>query len=217
MWYLYLDESGDLGFDFKNKHPSKYFTITILCFQEAQVNRELGYAVRRTLFRKLNQRSHRKCLIEELKGAHTTLDIKKYLYRQIQHIDFKIYAVTLDKQKTMRYARDNKAWLYNYVARLVLDQIPLENVDRKGIKFIIDKSKGRLEIARFNDYVRQHLHSRLNPDIPLFIAHENSKLQSGLQAVDMFCSGIFQKYEHNKTDWLNVFASKVSQEQLYQG
>ncbi len=30
MWYLYLDESGDLGFDFVNKKPSKFFTITIL-------------------------------------------------------------------------------------------------------------------------------------------------------------------------------------------
>jgi hypothetical protein len=23
MWYLYLDESGDLGFDFKKKNPSQ--------------------------------------------------------------------------------------------------------------------------------------------------------------------------------------------------
>jgi len=26
--YLYLDESGDLGFDFKNKKPSRFFVIT---------------------------------------------------------------------------------------------------------------------------------------------------------------------------------------------
>lgn len=30
MWYLYLDESGDLGFDFVNKKPSKFFTVSIL-------------------------------------------------------------------------------------------------------------------------------------------------------------------------------------------
>lgn len=27
--YLYLDESGDLGFDFENKKPSRFFVITI--------------------------------------------------------------------------------------------------------------------------------------------------------------------------------------------
>ena len=30
MLHLFLDESGDLGFDFVNKKPSKFFTITIL-------------------------------------------------------------------------------------------------------------------------------------------------------------------------------------------
>ena len=27
---IYLDESGDLGFDFENKQPSRYFVITVL-------------------------------------------------------------------------------------------------------------------------------------------------------------------------------------------
>ena len=30
MFYIYLDESGDLGFDFEAKKPSKFFTITLL-------------------------------------------------------------------------------------------------------------------------------------------------------------------------------------------
>ncbi len=29
MLYLYLDESGDLGFDFVNKKPTKHFVISI--------------------------------------------------------------------------------------------------------------------------------------------------------------------------------------------
>ena len=33
MRYLYLDESGDLGFDFVNGQPSKYFTVCILAIQ----------------------------------------------------------------------------------------------------------------------------------------------------------------------------------------
>lgn len=30
MWFLYLDESGDLGFDLVNKKSSKFFTVAIL-------------------------------------------------------------------------------------------------------------------------------------------------------------------------------------------
>jgi hypothetical protein len=33
MIFLYLDESGDLGFDFVNKRPSKYFVVTVLAYK----------------------------------------------------------------------------------------------------------------------------------------------------------------------------------------
>ncbi len=38
MLYLYLDESGDLGFDFFTKKPSKFFTITIMMMKEIEDN-----------------------------------------------------------------------------------------------------------------------------------------------------------------------------------
>ena len=41
MWYLYLDESGDLGFDFVTKRPSNFFTVTVLLGQGVENNRAL--------------------------------------------------------------------------------------------------------------------------------------------------------------------------------
>ena len=49
MLHLYLDESGDLGFDFANKNPSRFFTITILVVDGFEANRKLIAAVRKTL------------------------------------------------------------------------------------------------------------------------------------------------------------------------
>ena len=49
MWYLYLDESGDLGFDFVNKKPSKFFTIAILAVKGVENNRRLIKGVKVTL------------------------------------------------------------------------------------------------------------------------------------------------------------------------
>jgi len=37
MWYLYLDESGDLGFDFVHKKPLNFFTVTIPAVKEMQI------------------------------------------------------------------------------------------------------------------------------------------------------------------------------------
>jgi hypothetical protein len=41
MLFLYLDESGDLGFDFVNKKPSKFFVVTILAVKGYEENRKL--------------------------------------------------------------------------------------------------------------------------------------------------------------------------------
>jgi hypothetical protein len=38
LLYLYLDESGDLGFDFVNKKPSKFFTVTIMVINKNNEN-----------------------------------------------------------------------------------------------------------------------------------------------------------------------------------
>jgi hypothetical protein len=65
MWYLYLDESGDLGFDFVNKRPSKFFTIAILAVSGIDGNRDITNAVKITIRRKLNPKHHRKRMVEE--------------------------------------------------------------------------------------------------------------------------------------------------------
>jgi len=62
MWYLYLDESGDLGFDFANKKSSNFFIITILLVKGMENNRALVNAVKKTIKRKLNPGA----IVEEL-------------------------------------------------------------------------------------------------------------------------------------------------------
>jgi len=95
MWYLYLDESGDLGFDFVNKKPSKFFTVSILALGSVESNRKLIKAVKVTLRRKLNPKRHRRRIVQELKGRKTTFEAKQYFYRQVKNISFGIYAMTL--------------------------------------------------------------------------------------------------------------------------
>lgn len=43
--YLYLDESGDLGFDFVNKKPSGFFIITLLGISEAKTIKIINKAI----------------------------------------------------------------------------------------------------------------------------------------------------------------------------
>lgn len=211
MWFLYLDESGDLGFDFVNKKPSKFFTVTILAIKGPLNNRLLTKAVKKTLKRKLNRK---KATTEELKGARTIFEIKKYFYNQIKDLKFAIYALTLNKKRVYERLTRDKERVYNYISRLVLDKIPFEKAQVQ-VMLILDKSKSPKEIGDFNQYIFRQLKGRLDPKVPLDIKHENSRQYYGLQAVDLFSWGIFRKYEKKDTAWFDIFTEKVAFEEQY--
>lgn len=215
MWYLYLDESGDLGFDFVNKKPSKFFTVTILAINSVENNRRLIKGVKVTLRRKLNPKKHRKRIVQELKGRDTTIEVKKYFYKQIKTVPFGIYSMTLNKRRVYERLTKEKARVYNFIARQVIDNIPFEKNKGARVELIIDKSKSKPEILEFNSYIRSQIQGRLDPKITLDMYHWNSQENAGLQAADMFCWGIFQKYERRNSDWLDVFKEKVCFEDLY--
>jgi len=209
MWYLYLDESGDLGFDFVNKKPSKFFTITILAISDRDANLKIMKAVKKTISRKLNRPKHRKRIVRELKGTGTTIEIKKYLFNQIKDVKFGIYSITLNKKRVFERLTKDKSRVYNYVSRKVLDQIPFEQNNGDRVELIIDKSMGKPEIEEFNSYVRRQLEGRLSIKTPLDIYHRLSHESQGIQVADLFCWGIFEKYERKNFEWEDVFKGKV--------
>lgn len=167
MWDLYLDESGDLGFDFVNKKPSKFFTVTILALSCHDANRQMIKAVKTTLRRKLNSSKHQKRLAHELKGTGTTIEVKKYFYEKIKSTKFGIYSITLNKKKVFEKLSKEKTRVYNYIARRVLDQIPFEKNNGDRVELVLDKSMAKPEIAEFNSYIRRQLEGRLSPNMAL--------------------------------------------------
>lgn len=215
MWYLYLDESGDLGFDFVNKKPSKFFTVTILAMSSQDANTKMLKAVKKTLARKLNPKNKRKRIVHELKGTGTTVEVKKYFYQQVKNIKFGIYSVTLNKKRLFEKLTRDKERVYNFIARQVIDKIPFEKADGIRVELILDKCKGKPEIEEFNKYIRNQLQARLNPSTPLDIYHRISHENFGLQACDLFCWGIFQKHERKNLEWHNVYAKNILLDEVY--
>lgn len=208
MWFLYLDESGDLGFDFISKKPSKFFTITVLAIEGVLNNRLLINAVKKTIKRKLTS------TCRELKGASTTEEVKGYFYKLVKNLPFALFSISLNKKKVYERLTREKSRVYNFIARLVLEKIKLENAQVR-IELVADKCKGRHEIKEFNKYIFRELESRIDPKVPFNIHHWTSHQNKGIQAVDMFCWGFFQKYEKQNEKWLKVFSSKIKFDKQY--
>lgn len=208
MLYLYLDESGDMGFDFFGKKPSRFFTVTVLSIQGVENNRHLINAVKKTLKRKLKSRD------SELKGSKTSFEVKEYFFRQVNGLPFGIYSLSLNKKRVYEDLSQQKDRVYNFIARNVLDAIPVNKASQR-VQLVIDKSKSKREIKDFNQYIIRHLKGRIDPVIPLDISHWASHENYGLQAADLFSWGIFRKHEMKDLTWFNIFGSKVRKDSVY--
>jgi len=215
---IYLDESGDLGFDYANKKPSKKFVITLLVCKNKGAVDSFKRAVRRTLKNKLNHKKKNKRIVEELHATHLNNTIKQYFYQKIRNMDWEIYAVALNKSRVYDHLT-NKAGrkkLYNYLSNFLLEQVDLSSA-KPAVTLIIDKCKNKAEIEDFNQYLANQLEARLPLNVPLNIYHEDSKANTGLQAVDLFCWGIYRKYEHGDLEWYANYCSRIRFETEYLG
>ena len=213
---IFLDESGDLGFDFAKAKTSRKFVITLLVCDGPEAMDGFKKSVRRTLKNKLNHRKSGSRVVEELKGSGTALAIKEYFYRQISNTDWRIYTVALNKRRVEERLRTplGKKKLYNFLARFLLEHVDLSSA-APAVTLVTDRCKNKEEIKDFNRYVANQLESLLPLNIPLNIYHESSQANPGLQAVDLFCWGIFRKYESGDVAWYEYFAGRIAFETEY--
>jgi hypothetical protein len=215
MYYLYLDESGDLGHYTESPGASRYFVITVLEVTNDIDRKAIEKAVERTLKNKLHKRRSRQASsITELKATSTVFAIKQHFYRQIETIPFRLYAVILDKARFGNHLQFNHNRIYRFVTNLVIKALPLD-VASTRVTFVLDKRMGGVAMREFNELLRLQIESQISPLVPLFIDHHNSNKTRSLQAVDLFSWGIYRKYETADTKWYDVFREKIAFERVY--
>lgn len=214
--FIYLDESGDLGFDFNKRKTTKKFVITLLVCTSDNARMEFTKAVRRTLKNKLNRKKKKSRQVMELKGVKTTLEVKKYFFKNIKSNRWGIYTLILNKARLESHLQTKvgKKKLYNFLARFLVEKLNLSKVQR-NVELVVDRSKNKEEIRDFNQYIINQLEALLPLNTDLNISHLTSQESAGLQAVDLFCGGISRKYERNDRDWYNLYRNKIRFETEY--
>lgn len=213
--YIYLDESGDLGFDFTKSKTTKKFVITLLMCDSQAIPRDFKIAIRRTIKKKIN-RDKNISRVAELKGTNTTLQVKKYFFRQLKPDGWRLYTVILNKNRVEAHLRTAKGQskLYNFLARFLIEQLPLRQVT-SNVRLVVDRSKNRNEIKDFNQYLQNQIQALLPLNTGFSVEHLNSQESAELQVVDMFCWGIARKYECNDTEWYDIYRHKIAFETEY--
>ena len=212
--YIYLDESGDLGFDFTKPGASRFFVITLLVIHSNEVNRKMLRMVERTIKEKVNRNKKGKDITLEFKGNNTDIRVKEYFYRHIKDDYFDIFALILNKARVAQNLRQKKEKLYNFVSRKLLEKCHFHKAEDRVI-LTVDKRKNKEGIEDFNRYLFNELRALIPLKVPFEQYHEASYSHKGLQAVDVFCWGIYRKYERADFEWYNYFLTKIKEEIVY--
>lgn len=214
--FIFLDESGDLGFD-PNKRNSIHFTITLLVCEDKNVQDQIKKAVKRTLKNKINHKA-KKRPVAELKGTGTSLEVKKYFCERMPPQGWNIYSITVTKADVYQElaTATGKKKLYNYLTKKIIAKIS-SNESINSINLVVDKCKNKNERADFDQYIRSQLQQQFGSKTNISIHHEISQNDLCLQAVDLFCWGLQRKAEKQDTEWLDCFQEQVKVDLEYFG
>ena len=207
MAYIFLDESGDLGFDFKKKGTSKVFIITCLFIEN---KRPLEKIVRKT-HSDLQKKYKRKFgVLHAVKEKPIT---RQRLLKRLAEIDCSIITIYLNKLKVYTKLQDEKQVLYNYVANILLDRIYTKKLVPIKDKIIFIASKretNKFLNENFRIYLNNQVKNRHEIDMEVLIKTPSE--EKSLQVVDFVCWAIFRKYGKGDSSYYNLIKSKIVEE-----
>lgn len=192
MTYLYIDESGDLGF---GKNGSEYFIITCVKIDDEKTN-----SVFRRIAKKVRQRKLSKKFKEtpELKFSNSSDIIRNEFLTRAARLDIEIYSLIIKKEYTKKNLQENLPILYNYLINILLERPLLKIKNDYELTICLDKCMSPSQRNDFERYTKTKFLTKFNEIPKILITHDNSELNGGLQVIDFICGAFSYKYNTEK-------------------
>jgi len=207
MSYIFLDESGDLGFNFKKSGTSHTFIITCLFVPEKKG--PIEKVVEKT-HSELAKKFKRKIgVLHAVKEKPVT---RKRLLKRLVEKDCSIMTIFLNKQKVFTKLQDEKQVLYNYVTNILLDRVYTKKViPRANIGLIASRREtNKFLNDNFKTYLNKQIKNKHKGEIRVSI--KTPYEEKILQAVDFASWAIFRKYEKKDDIYYDIIKKKIIEE-----
>ncbi len=200
--FIYLDESGDLGF---KRESSKFFVISFIAM-DTQTSLKLKRKIKRV------KQKHGIPRKMEIKGSKSNHYLRIDVLKAVSSLPIGIYSIAVNKQGVNKSLRNDTNILYNYMVNLImvpyLEQKKLNKVHIIADLRITKVAKG----MRFTDYLKYKLLENGLYNIRPNIQFLDSLTSNGLQAVDFVVYSLFRKYEFGDTKYSQVIGKKIRED-----
>jgi len=185
MLYVYVDESGDLGF---TERSSRYYVIATAEVSNPLIAERIIKKVRKKLKKKERN-------IPEFKFSSSSEKIRNLILKEAVEAEMNFSAIVLEKRMVYQRLRDKKDILHNYLTGFLIESLSYYE-DEGDFRIIVDKFIMQKEKRdEFNSYMQMRI-SNFGKRLEIF--HESSEQHAGIQIADFVAGAVFQKYERQK-------------------
>jgi hypothetical protein len=207
MAFIFLDESGDLGFN-PIKKNSEYFVITILATSNKKPIEKIAKKVHASLRKKVKKLGGGVLHAYKEKGS-----TKRRVLTQLNDKDCSIMTIYLNKSKVYTRLQEEKHVLYNYVTNILLDRIMCKKLIPKTENVTLVASKretNKFLNENFKDYLKGQVSNKFKIKIEVEIKTPSE--EKALQVVDFASWAIFRKYEKADNTYYDLIKKIIVEE-----
>lgn len=198
--FVYIDESGDLGFSEKS---TKHFVIALVGVENPK-------EIKNTI-KKIRQRIIKKKLKEvpELKFNKSSHLIKERFLRALCERNIEICVIILKKEQVYGYLHEHRNEIYNYVTKFLVEKL-LINPEEREIHLKVDKFLSKSNRENYNLYVKSQIENMCHGQTKITIEHVDSQEEPCIQAADFVAGAVFRKHEFGDDTYYKLIERKIT-------
>lgn len=155
--HIYVDESGDLGF---NEKSSKSFVVSYVILYDVS-----AYLIRHKvakLLKRINLRARHKSKISEFKFSNNTEKTKIKFLNLINTLDLTIGTVVIKKDSVANHLKDKPEMIYNYITTKyilprVVDLYWNKAHNYNHLYFTLDRSMYKSDASQYVRYLESRV------------------------------------------------------------
>lgn len=208
---LIFDESGNLGKD------GRYFVIACV---DTNKTKSLHNGMQKKLLKIRNKFSYIKRNAYEIKANFCDSISKFEIIEYIHTKDLKIHYIIsdLEKVKFDLGSSNHKNLFYNFLMKLLIDNIISDNFKNENLNIYIDNKTIKVGSENsFEEYIKIHLlfERVLNLNISVKYIDSNSKYGFIIQVADFVANSIYSHYEFTNNSYYNILKDKIIVEEKF--
>lgn len=188
--FVFIDESGDLGFDFTKKgKPSDFFVVgAIKIGDEKFLNRVIKKHRKRLRKKKEDGK--------EVKFSNTSPPNRRRILEDISKLDLEIFFVYINKHHAYARIKDDPVRMYSYLLKILVEKCFSKPVEEKTT-IVFDRCFSKAQQEALKLYLTTQNAFLLFSD-KVEIIHKPSHESNGLLCADFICGAEANKLTGNQ-------------------